>query len=190
VKRLSVFAASIALVMGGLIGVASPANAGQVEVQGASISWDDATFYMPTGCSRFQFNWSNQTGRRLLALRLSMTDPFGDSVVSDSKIGIESGTSGFFDRQICRHQLENGLGPYRVTLTIEDYTSLGGGAWASTADLNFIPRPGEAPAPTQTAAPAQTPKPTAAKPIRCVNKKTFAVKSFKAKKCPRGWVKR
>ena len=187
-KRLAVLGAAVALVSGALVGVAAPANAGQLDVQGATLSWDDATFYMPTGCSRFKFNWSNGTGRRILQLSMTLTDPYGDSVANDSKIGIESGTAGFFDEQICNHQLENGLGPYRVTLTIEDYTSLGGGAWSSSADLNFIPRPGSEPKPAATA-PADAAKPAASK-IRCVNKKSFAVKTFNAKKCPKGWVKR
>jgi hypothetical protein len=189
VKKLAVLGASIALLGGALVGVAAPANAGQVDVQGASLSWDDATFYMPTGCSRFKFNWANNTGRELLVLRMTLTDPFGDSVVNDSKIGIDNGTSGFFDRQICNHQLENGMGPYVVTLTIEDYTSIGGGAWSSSANLMFIPRPGtSAPAPAATT-PSTAGRPGAGASIRCVNKKTFKIKTFKAKKCPKGWVK-
>jgi hypothetical protein len=185
-RALSLFTAVI-MVSGLSIGVSSVARAGQLDVQGASLSWDDSTFYMPTGCSRFKFNWANNTGRRLLKLGFTMTDPFGDSVAWDSKIGIESGTSGFFDEQICRHQLENGLGPYTVTLTIEDYTSMGAGAFAASGQLNFIPRPGSAPAPSET---AKRPGASGAAQVRCVNRNTFVVKTFKRKACPRGWVKR
>ena len=189
-RKLLIGIASIGLISGSVVG-ASPASAGSLDLQGATLSWDDATFYAPDGCSRFKFNWTNNSGRDLLRLAMTVTSRFGDSIARDSKIGIDPGTGGIFDVQICRLSLTDGLGPYNVNLYIGDYTSRGGGSWEVTAPLTFISRtPAPEPAPATATAPAPATTTTAKKSVKCISKKTFKKKTYQGKtKCPKGWVK-
>ena len=149
-KILSVFAA-IALAVTSFVFV-QPAKASQLEVMGATVTWDPATLFEPTGCSSFNFSYNNGTGIRLLQLEFQVKSRFGDSLIRESQIGIPAGTTGQWRVQVCAFELVDGLGPYSTELSIEDYE---GTVRSATGSLSFLSRSGSS-TPPATELPSQT----------------------------------
>jgi hypothetical protein len=139
--------AILLLTSAGIVGVSLPAQAGSLEVLGATVTWDEASLFEPTGCSSFNFRYVNGTGLRLLQLEFQVKSRFGDSVVRESQIGIPAGTSGQWRVQVCKSELIDGLGPYSTELSIEDYD---GTVRTATGTLSFKSRNAPA-APTRPA---------------------------------------
>jgi hypothetical protein len=125
-----------------------------LDVAGFSVTWSDV-MYFPTGCSKFEFRYVNNLPRKLLRAGFTLTDKFGDSIAQQSLIGADPGRTGIWNVQICNHNLETGLGPYRMKVYIEDYSSNGGGSLEQYADLFFTSRTGTPP--TQTNPPGILP---------------------------------
>ena len=113
---------------------------GSVSVAGASVTWDSASLWAPVGCSRFDFSYKNETGIRLLVLSAEITSQFGDSVARESEIGVDPNVFGTWSVQICESDLVDGLGPYRLRLSIEDYDS---SERSAIAEINFKARPAD-----------------------------------------------
>jgi len=130
----------------------SPANAGELDVLGAKLSWSDR-MYVSDGCSRYEFSYFNGTGVELLSLGFELNDPFGRSLTWWSETGIKPNKSGTWNQQICRSSFTNGTGPYIIKLTIKDYAST---QRQSTKDIYFLPLPTATPAPTAILQPAPT----------------------------------
>ena len=127
------------MALAGTMVVAPPANAGAVDVLGATVTWDDSTMYLPEGCSRFTFNYSNGSGIRLLRLGFQIADQYGDVITWDSQIGINPGITGNWSKQICSSAVaSSGLGPYTLTVEIKDYA---GSVRNGSAPFIFIERP-------------------------------------------------
>lgn len=129
--------AALAL-LGGIAVPTASANAATLNVENVTVTWDEATFYAPDGCSSFAFDYANNIGFELLTLRMLITDQYGSVIDRESEIGVKSGASGRWDVQICSFELTNGLGPYQVQLNIQDYNSV---SRFSTLPLTFIARP-------------------------------------------------
>ena len=130
----------------------SSANAGELDVLGAKLSWSD-NMYVSDGCSRYDFNYLNGTGVELLSLAFELNDPFGRSLTSWSEIGINPNKSGTWNRQICNFHFTNGTGPYIIKLTIKDYAST---QRQSTKEIYFLPLPTATPKPSATLSPTPT----------------------------------
>jgi hypothetical protein len=186
-KKIVAVLSTMALSLGG-VWLASPAHAGDLDLLGAKLSWDDQAFYAPSGCSRFTLRYENGLPGTLRSLGFTITSRFGDAVAEENEFGIGSGLSGTFSPQICGFQLTDGLGPYTVTFKISDYA---GSSRETTAPLTFLARPGS----TQ---PAAEPSPSVSdnqnKFVRCIKKSNFKQKRYKGKwakqdKCPEGWIK-
>lgn len=135
-KLITAFTTAL-MVAGSLLGLSSPAQASSLNVMGATVTWDTANLYEPTGCSSFTFSYNNGTGMRLLQLEFQVKGKFGDSVVRQSQIGISAGVSGQWSVQVCRSGLVDGLGPYRTELSIEDFN---GTSRMVTGTLSFRSR--------------------------------------------------
>ena len=116
-----------------------------VNVSGFEVSWD-AVMYLPTGCSRYEFRYSNNVGRRLLKVGFELNSVYGDSIARDSLIGAPSGGSGVWSEQICKDKLPT-TGPYLMKVYIEDYSSNGGNTAQQTVDLYFTDRNSSTPTP-------------------------------------------
>lgn len=116
-----------ALIVGLLIASSVPlvtapvAKAGQLDVLGVTVTWQD-TMYRPTsGCSVFYFDYANNVGFRLLSIDFDILDPFNQRLGWESAIGVPNGTRGTWDIQLCSFEFDNGNGPYTFRLSIEDY---------------------------------------------------------------------
>ena len=110
-------------------------------VAGFTVSWPQV-MYVPTGCSRFEFRYINNAPYEFLQVGFRLTNQFGDHIASDSLIGAPPGRTGIWDEQICQSAVSGGLGPYKMKVYIEDYSSRGGGTLEQYADLFFTARPG------------------------------------------------
>jgi hypothetical protein len=155
VKKASVSILAVFLFTAGLT---SPAQANNtvttLEVSGFSVSWAQ-TMYYPSGCSRFEFKYVNNSPKKFLEVGFELKDEFGGSVASDSLIGAPPGRSGIWDEQICESAVSAGLGPYRIKVYIEDYSSAGGGTLEKYADVYFTKRPGASAPKATNPVPAQ-----------------------------------
>jgi len=148
VYRLIGLLVATVVLLGGLHGVNAPvAHAGEIRLQGVIVRWDDNLFVKPTGCGNYAIDWTNGSGRRLLMIRVQVMRSNDISLFWQSQIPALPGQSGTFNQVICDSRLSDGLGPYRVDLTIEDY---GGASFVASAPLTFL---STAPAPAPGAAP-------------------------------------
>jgi len=140
--------------------IAPAAHAGEVSLQGVTARWNDNAFVKPDGCGNFSIDWVNGSGRELLMIRVQVFRSNGFTLFWQSAIPAQPGESGTFSQVICESRLTDGLGPYRVDLTIEDYSFTGGGSYVASAPLTFLataPAPAPAPAPPPPAAAPATP---------------------------------
>ena len=135
----------VALLMVAGLGLPAPIAAQAVDsqttrlnVEGFEVSWD-AVMYLPTGCSRYEFRYQNNTGRELLKVGFELNSVYGDSITYHSLIGAPSGGSGTWSKQICVSALPT-TGPYRMKVYIEDYSFRGGNTSQQTVDLYFTDR--------------------------------------------------
>jgi hypothetical protein len=142
-RLLAVFAAAILAVAPmsasattGDVGSASSQN--RLEVYGVTLDWDPETFWAPSGCSSFAFKYSNGSGIRLLVIEFELLSVYGDKVAWESEIGVDPGIYGTWSEQICASDLADGLGPYKLRLTIEDYA---GSSRSAEGELTFKARP-------------------------------------------------
>lgn len=134
-----VYFISFALFSGFMTIPISSANAGELNLIGATVKWSDK-LYIATGCSSYDFNYANNTGIRLLNMSFYVTDEYGDQVVTQSQAGgMDNGISGTWNTQICSFQFKSGIGPYNTKLTIKDYA---GTQKQVEGQITFLARPG------------------------------------------------
>ena len=138
-KRKSyVYFMSFALFSGFMTIPISSANAGELNLIGATVKWSD-NMYIATGCSNYDFNYANNTGINLLNMSFYVTDEYGDQVVTQSQSGgMDNGISGTWNTQICNFQFKSGIGPYNTKLTIKDYA---GNQRQVVGQITFLARP-------------------------------------------------
>ena len=135
---------------------ASSAQAGELNVLGGKLTWPDKMYIAEGGCSRYGFQYSNETGIELLTLGFEISDPFGRNLTNESEIAIKPNKSGTWNVQICPSQFKNGLGPYVIKLMVKDFSST---QRQETKEIYFLPIPGATPAPTPTVTVTRTPAP-------------------------------
>ena len=176
-RRLISLVAAGSLLFGLAIGASASAQAGTLSNGGVVVSWDDALMYEPaaTDIKTYKFQYANNTGLEVLSLKLTLTDKFADAVGSpDSEIFLKVGQTGFLDLQnVVKSDLTEGLGPYTLTVRVEYWPSSGLSASETTAPFMFLSRT----------------TPSTGETVRCINKKTLKIKTFKGTKCPAGWKK-
>ena len=96
----------------------TPAFGGTYSNGGWDFSWDDALLIAPSQntelCRKVPIQWVNKTGKRWLALDVSVTgtDNVPRSVIGADRIGIEAGASGTFDVKVC--SAESFIRPFMV----------------------------------------------------------------------------
>ena len=135
----------------------SVANAGQLSTAGASISWDDSTFYEPSSCTSYTFSYT--ATNKVLIGEIKITNRFNDEVGSMSFFGPNSGKISV---QVCTGKDLSGT---KVVLKVTGSASYGGTDDIVSTPITFLSRSGSTtasttPAPTVTVtatpAPAQT----------------------------------
>ena len=151
IRRIMVATASLALVAG-ITGLgAAPAQAGQLNVLGVTVTWPDTMYRAEDNCSKYFFDYANNIGFELLTVRLDILDPFGASLASEVEIGVPNRASGTWDVQLCPFHFTNGNGPYTFRLTIKDYYST---SRSAETPFVFTSRPSAPSAPTNVVATA------------------------------------
>lgn len=156
VKKSLAALVSVAFIFSAL--VPPSASAAEVNLYGVVVKWKDK-LYQPDGCSEYAFDWTNGSNQKLLSLEVSVTDPYDRKVADEDKIGVDQGVSGTFKMQICKHNLQAGLGPYTVKVYIESYSG-GFGSRAATQDITFLAIPGAVPSPAPASNSLPSPTPT------------------------------
>ena len=146
IRKVFAVVAAGAVAFSGLLVGAPAAQAGSLNVLGVTMSWDDSTMYAPQLCSIYKFRYNNGFGGRLSTMGFTLTDPYGNQVARSTEIGVPAGASGIWNEQICKQQLSNGLGPYTMTLQIEDYYS---SSQEASTPFYFIERPSPLPSAPQ-----------------------------------------
>jgi hypothetical protein len=134
----------------------SSASAGELNVLGGKLTWSDKMYKAENSCSRYDFTYSNETGIRLLTLGFELNDPFGRNLAYARQVGIDPNKNGTWNTQICSPAFTNGLGPYVIKLTVEDYAST---QRQATKEIYFLEIPGATPTPTPTVTVTRTPAP-------------------------------
>jgi hypothetical protein len=152
-KTFRLFLVGILITTTSLLAV-SVANAGQLSTAGASISWDDSTFYMPSGCTRYNFSYT-ATNKVLLA-NIKITNKFNDEVGSTTFFGPNSGSVSV---QVCSN---NDLTGTKVDLVVRGSSTYGGTDGIVSTPITFLSRsssPAATPAPAPTVTVTATPAP-------------------------------
>jgi hypothetical protein len=152
--RTKVALVTLSLIFGVGIIFAPASRADSLDVLGGVVSWPDK-MYLPDGCSNFSFQYKNNTGVELLQLGFVLADPYGRKVSDESQIGIASGKSGNWNKQMCSSAFKNGLGPYEMKVFVKDFSST---QRELTKNIFFLAIPGSTPSSSPTLNP--TPAPT------------------------------
>jgi hypothetical protein len=152
-----------------LIIAASPAKSAELTSNGVSLTWKDSLYKPNSGCSNFDFNYRNGSNINLLNIKLSIQDPYGREIGWKwASGGVDNGVTGVFTVSICSSSFSNGLGPYSVILSYEDYYN---SVRKVSKDINFLEIPNSSgsgsgsggiasPTPTVTVTAKPSPAPT------------------------------
>jgi hypothetical protein len=136
------------------------ANAGQLSVANASITWDDSTFYVPSSCTSYVFSYT-ATNKVLLA-DIKITNQYNDEVGSTIFFGGSTGKSGTTSVQVCANKDLSGA---KVVLKVSGSATYGGTDGLVSTPITFKSRSGtptatSTPAPTVTVTATPAPAPT------------------------------
>ena len=134
---------------------ASVANAGQLSTAGASISWDDSTFYEPSSCTSYLFTYT--ATNKVLFADIKITNKFNDEVGGTIFFGPNSGKASV---QVCTGKDLSGA---KVVLKVTGSASYGGTDDIVSTPITFLSRsgaPSTTPAPTVTVTATPAPAPT------------------------------
>ncbi len=133
----------------------SNANAGQLSAAGATISWDDSTFYEPSACTGYNFNYT--ASNKVLLADIEITNRFNDKIGSTIFFGPNSGRVSV---QVCTGKDLTGT---KVALVVKGSASNGGTDDVVSTPITFLSRsatPTVTPAPTVTVTAKPSPAPT------------------------------
>ena len=136
----------IAALLGSLISFGPASASNTLTAGGTSISWDSASFFEPSGCTQYKFNYS-QSANVLLG-DIEILNRFGDSI--GSTIIFDSGSKNI---QICQSSYSRDEGPFKLVL--ESTASGGGGSTIAETAISFQSRSGA----------TDTPSPPAPNPV-------------------------
>jgi hypothetical protein len=151
-KIVSLLIACIAALCFQLV-TSSSAFAGQLSVNGGTVSWDESNFYKPSsGCTQYGFTYSY--GPTVLLEVISIIDSYGGSLGSDMSSG--NNASGII--QLCSNQ--NLSGPLTLTLRVRQSFAAGNGSEQTTSTpITLLNRPVATPV-IQTPVPIPVPATT------------------------------
>jgi hypothetical protein len=133
----------------------SIANAGQLSTAGASISWDDTTFYEPSSCTSYTFTYT--ATNKVLFADIKITNKFNDEIGGTIFFGPNSGKASV---QVCAGKDLSGA---KVVLKVTGSASYGGTDDIVSTPITFLSRsgsPSTTPAPTVTVTATPLPAPT------------------------------
>ena len=135
----------------------SVANAGELNTAGASISWDDSTFYVPSSCTSYNFSYS--ATNKVLIADIKITNKFNDEVGSAIFFGPNTGKTSV---QVCTGKDLTGT---KVVLKVTGSAIFGGTDDIVSTPITFLSRSGtpsasSTPAPTVTVTATPAPAPT------------------------------
>jgi hypothetical protein len=133
----------------------SNANAGQLSAAGASISWDDSTFYEPSACTSYTFNYT--ASNKVLLADIKITNRFNDEIGSTIFFGPNSGRVSV---QVCTGKDLSGT---KVVLNVKGSAVYGGTDDIVSSPITFLSRsgsPSTLPTPTVTVTARPAPAPT------------------------------
>jgi len=134
----------------------SNANAGALSSPaGVSISWDDSSFYIPSGCTSYVFTYT-ATSKVLLA-DILITNKFSDKIGSTTIFGPNTGKTSV---QVCSGNDFTGT---KVSLDIKGSAVYGGTDDVVSTPIAFLSRsatPTTTPAPIATVTAKPVPAPT------------------------------
>ena len=119
----------------------SPASAEtRLETNGAVITWDEKTMFLPQPTTVLNFNYANFTGVDLLTLKLRITDPYGTLLLWETEVGVSNGTTGSWSNYLFYSSVpsQGYLGPYTATIEIADYYS---NVRTATKEFYLLARP-------------------------------------------------
>lgn len=159
-KKIFAFALVATLV---LVNVES-ASASEATDGTTTVTWDESSMYVPSGCSSFTFNYtSNAT--RLYFSNIVLVNAYGDNLGQSLTFNKPSGTTSI---QVCYNK------DFTPPLKLRLGTEVSGGSWGTT-DFAFslIPRP-------------SAPVPTTKKFVSCKNSKG-KISIFQRATCPSGY---
>jgi hypothetical protein len=134
----------------------SNANAGQLSAAGATISWDDGTFYEPSLCTGYNFEYT--ASNKVLFADIEITNRFNDKIGSATFSG--SKPSGKVSVQVCTGKDLTGT---KVALVVKGSSVYGGSDDIVSAPISFLSRTASStvtPAPTVTVTARPSPAPT------------------------------
>lgn len=100
---------------------------------GTSLSWDADSFYEPSGCTQYSFEYS-QTD--VLFATMQIRNSFNDTIA----IGAPSGSSGTESLQVCDFQYDASDAPFKLVLSSTADFSAGGETTESEASISFRSR--------------------------------------------------
>jgi hypothetical protein len=145
----------------------SVANAGELNTAGASISWDDSTFYVPSSCTSYNFSYS--ATNKVLIADIKITNKFNDEVGSAIFFGPNTGKTSV---QVCTGKDLTGT---KVVLKVTGSAIFGGNDDIVSTPITFLSRSGtpsasSTPAPTVTVTATPAPAPT----VTVAAKSTFS----------------
>ena len=145
----------------------SVANAGELNTAGASISWDDSTFYVPSSCTSYNFSYS--ATNKVLIADIKITNKFNDEVGSAIFFGPNTGKTSV---QVCTGKDLTGT---KVVLKVTGSAIFGGTDDIVSTPITFLSRSGtpsasSTPAPTVTVTATPAPAPT----VTVAAKSTFS----------------
>jgi len=145
-KTLRLFLVGLLIATTSLFAV-SVANAGQLSTAGASISWDDTTFYEPSSCTSYTFTYT--ATNKVLFANIKITNKFNDEVGGTIFSGPNSGKASV---QVCTGKDLSGA---KVVLKVTGSVIYGGTDDIVSTPITFLSRSGS-PTASSTPAPAVT----------------------------------
>ncbi|KGA20200.1 hypothetical protein GM50_2985 [freshwater metagenome] len=153
-KILRIFIAGLLVTIYSVFSL-SNANAGQLSAAGATISWDDSTFYEPSACTGYNFNYT--ASNKVLLADIEITNRFNDKIGSTIFFGPNSGRVSV---QVCTGKDLTGT---KVALVVKGSASNGGTDDVVSTPITFLSRsatPTVTPAPNATVTAKPSPAPT------------------------------
>lgn len=140
------------------------ATAGTASAETANLGGATAStvggWVKPTSCSQFPVEYAGLPADQ--SATISVLDAVTRTDVGSAYITSREARSGRVNVQVCKFQVED---TSQVLLSLQ----LSGAGAADSAAFGWTPRPDT---------------------VRCVNKRTYTIREFTARKCPAGWVKR
>lgn len=156
-KRILSIGLTLLVMVGGLVGLAPTATAGELSALGVTLTWnaDDLPRVGPFFCEFVPFVYRGASEEVVLG-KVELKNASGDVMNWASKIPIPAGETGTLSLHVCSHHLPNGSGPYTIAWTVKSYDSKGGAVETVSEVVYLRPIP-----PTGLSASAVAYKPTA-----------------------------